>query len=263
MIIKITARLTEYFSSALLMPRAFRVLVRSFRAPHVRQGLEEVRRLQRQGATGDGSKYLHSTVWLLDNALRVVWLSLERRVPCRILDLGSGAGYFIALARALGHHAEGVDLGEHPIYTPVNKAFGNRITWHRVTAECPYTVPELQLPFDVITAFSVTFDRHGRGSDAAPWASRDWILFFSKLKRFLRPGGMVLLQVNTRTFLGCRGGEFAVFRSGVLREAGFECVRLWRRLVELREIASSRCNRSLEWRSNVDSGMNARTEAKH
>jgi SAM-dependent methyltransferase len=237
MILRITARLIDYFSNVTLMPRAFRVLARSLRAPHVRQGLAEVRRLQRQGATGDGAKYLHSSVWLLDNALRGVRLSLDRRPPCRILDLGSGAGYFIALARALGHDAQGVDLGEHAIYTPVNQAFGNHITWHRVTAECPYAAAESQMPFDVITAFSVTFNWHGLGSDAPPWGPGDWGLFLSNLKPLLRPGGTVLLQLNTRTLLGCRGGEFAVFRSGVPRKAGFECVSVERRHLELQLIA--------------------------
>ena len=89
------------------------------------------------------------------------------------------------------------------------------------------------------------------------------MLFLSNLKPLMRPGGTVFLQLNTSTLLGCRGGEFAVFRSGVLQEAGFECVRLWRRVVELREIASWRCNLSLEWSSTVESGMYARMDSEH
>ncbi len=231
---KVLQRLLGYVENIPLIPRACFALSKSLRAPHLRQGLAEVRRLQRQGATGeDGSKYLHSWIWLIDNAFRVVRLSLDRRPTSRILDLGSGAGYFIAISRALGHHVQGIDLGEHAIYTSVNKAFGNNIVWHRITPALPLPAAELQEPFDIITAFSVTFDRHGRGPNAPPWSLFDWRCFLLKLEPFLKPGGIVLLQLNTTKLLGCLGDEFKVFRSDVPREAGFECVSVGRRLVEL------------------------------
>jgi len=230
---KMLQRLLGYVVNIPLIPRALWALSKSLWEPHLRQGLTEVRRLQRQGATGDGSKYLHSWIWLIDNAFRVVRLSLDRRPPSRILDLGSGAGYFIALSRALGHQAQGVDLGDHTIYTPVNKAFGNDIAWHRITAALPLPAAELQPPFDIITAFSVTFDRHGRGPEALPWTPNDWRCFLLRLAPFLQPGGTVRLQLNTTKLLGCLGDEFKVFRSDVPREAGFECVSVGRRQVEL------------------------------
>lgn len=80
---KIHQRLLGYVVNIPLIPRAFLALFKSLREPHLRQGLAEVRRLQRQGATGDGSKYLHLWIWLIDNAFRVVRLSLDRRPTSR------------------------------------------------------------------------------------------------------------------------------------------------------------------------------------
>lgn len=91
----------------------------------------------------------------------------------------------------------------------------------------------MQLPFDIITAFSVTFDRHDRGPEAPLWTQNDWRCFLLRLAPFLQPGGTVLLQLNTTKLLGCLGDEFKVFRSDVPREAVFECVSVGRRQVEL------------------------------
>jgi SAM-dependent methyltransferase len=232
---KILQRLLGFMENVPLIPRACFVLSKSLKAPHLRQGLAEVRRLRRKSAVEeDGSKYLYYWIWLIDNAFRVVRLSLDRLPPSRILDLGSGAGYFIALSRALGHEAQGIDLGEHTIYTPVNKAFGNNIEWHRITAALPLPAAELQPPFDIITGFSITFDRHGRGIEAPPWSENDWRCFLVKIASFLRPGGILLLQLNTKNLFGCLRGEFKVFRSDVPREAGFDYVSVRLKQVELR-----------------------------
>lgn len=213
--------------------RCYRVLIKSFNSSDIKKGFAEVRELNRQRVSGDGSKYLHFAPWVIDNALRIVKVSLDQRPPCRILDLGSGPGYFIAMARAMGHEALGIDLGKHEIYNPLNKALGNNIIWHKITPEKPYSSKNIQGTFDLITAFSVTFDRHDRCIAAPRWTPEDWRLFFSNLKPLLHKGSKVFLQLNTRTFLGCRGSEFKIFRSGFLRKAGFECRSVGYRFVEL------------------------------
>lgn len=232
---KVFLRLIDYGINIPFYPRTVSVLAKSMKAPHIKKGLLELKHMKRQSLNSDGSKYLHyPSIWLIDNALRLVRLSLDRKPPCRILDLGAGAGYFIAMARAFGHCTMGIDLGEHKIYTPINKAFGNLIIWHRITPVSPLPSMELQEPFDIITAFSITFDRYGRGPDALPWTLTDWKHFLSNLAPFLRPRGLISLQLNTKTFLGCLGREFEVFRTKIPQEAGFECISIRQRSVKLR-----------------------------
>jgi len=233
MFVKLITRLLYYISSVPVIPRVYKVLRKSLKVPHIQKGLEEVQKLNILGVKGDGSKYLHPHIWLSENALRIVRLSLDRSTPLRILDLGSGPGYFIALARSLGHDAHGVDLGEHPIYTPMNRAFGNTINWCKITSDSHLLSIDRLVPFDLITAFSVTFDRHNRQIKESMWSSEDWICFFSNLRPLIHKNSKIVLQLNTRTIYGCRGDEFKIFRTNILSSVGFECVTVERRFVEI------------------------------
>ena len=232
MFVRLTNRLLHYISSVSSMPRAYRVLIESLNAPYIQRGLKEVRKLNCLCMKGDGAKYLHSFIWLLDNALRIVKLSLDRSTPLRILDLGSGPGYFIAMARSLGHDAQGIDLGEHPIYTPMNRAFENIITWHKITPHMTYVNGDLS-PFDLITAFSVTFNKHNRQNRESMWSSEDWICFFSNLKPLIHSNSKIVFQLNTQSISGCQGDEFKVFRTNLLSSVGFELETVGKRFVEI------------------------------
>ena len=47
------------------------------------------------------------------------FLQLDRRKPLRLLDIGSGAGYFLFVCKRLGHSVMGLDLDWPPMYSEI------------------------------------------------------------------------------------------------------------------------------------------------
>ena len=138
-------------------------------------------------------KYLDAGRWLPLNIRRAQELRLTARArPLRILDLGSGAGYFLLVARHLGHSGVGLDISEPPMYGELFELFGlKRMVWE-INAYEP--LPDLGERFDMVTAFSICFNAHKR-SDL--WTPKEWAFFLDDLeKRFLRPGGEIFLGMN-------------------------------------------------------------------
>lgn len=138
-------------------------------------------------------KYLDADRWLPLNIRRAQELRLNARPnPLRILDLGSGAGYFLLVARHLGHSGVGLDIPEPPMYAELFELFGlKRMVWE-INAYQP--LPDLDERFDMVTAFSICFNGHKR---ADLWTRKEWAFFLDDLrKRFLRPGGEIFLGMN-------------------------------------------------------------------
>ena len=110
----------------------------------------------------------------------------------RILDLGSGAGYFLLVARHLGHSGMGLDIPDPPMYGELFELFGlKRAVWE-IKAFQP--LPDLGERFDLVTAFSICFNEHKR-SDL--WTAKEWAFFLDDLEtRFLKAGGEIFLGMN-------------------------------------------------------------------
>jgi SAM-dependent methyltransferase len=81
-------------------------------------GLERIRtRYAVPGERTHWPKYLDAPRWIRLNIRRAQELRLKLRPkPLRILDLGSGAGYFLLVARHLGHSSIGLDIAEPEMY---------------------------------------------------------------------------------------------------------------------------------------------------
>src|SRR4051812_25393637 len=62
------------------------------------------------------TKYLHIEKHLQRSAKYATTLGLHRSRPLKILDLGCGSGYFLAVAKHLGHEAIGIDRPGKEIY---------------------------------------------------------------------------------------------------------------------------------------------------
>src|SRR5258708_7183626 len=54
--------------------------------------------------------------WIEINVERAQDLWLDRAPPLRILDLGSGAGYFLYVCKSFGHHVLGFDTDKEPLF---------------------------------------------------------------------------------------------------------------------------------------------------
>jgi len=180
----------------------------------------------------DGRKYLKIGLYLRDSVARAVALGLHRHAPIRLLDLGSGAGYFLLACRHFGHDVIGYDLPGNGFYQAMFQHFGlSRIEG----AIMPLTgVGGLQGQFDLITAFSVTFSKIRKPGGTEDWGQREWLFFFSDMRRWLRPGGRLFLRLNLLQVSGIRSREEYAFLHAPI--PGFEVRILNRREVCLTAI---------------------------
>ena len=95
--------------------------------------------------------------WIDINVGRAQNLWLDRSPPLRILDLGSGAGYFLYVCRLLGHSGLGLDLDDDPFFGAMTKYFNvPRVIW-RIDPSTP--LPDLGETFDLVTGHRVCFHR--------------------------------------------------------------------------------------------------------
>jgi len=136
-------------------------------------------------------KYLDLKKWMDVNRVRVRRLELDYGRRKQILDIGSGAGYFLYICKWLGHEAIGLDIDEVPMYPEMTHLLGlQRVVW-RVQAFVP--LPDLGRKFDLITAFMICFNNHNQED---LWGVPEWDFFLEDLANHLRPGGRVWLELN-------------------------------------------------------------------
>ena len=138
-------------------------------------------------------KYLEMETWLPVGIRRVLNIGLDFKPRARILDLGSGAGYFLYICKQLGHDVVGLDmLGLNPPwYGELHELFGiPRVIW-RIDPFVP--LPDLGPPFDYVCAFMVCFNRHIQPDI---WKIDEWRFFLHDLSKHLNPGAVVWLELN-------------------------------------------------------------------
>jgi len=160
---------------------------------------EKVAPVYRQDPTS-AAKYAKPRHWLLLNTLRVADLGLHTTSGLRILDIGCGPGYFLALARALGHECYGVDAPdsylsgvERDVYATLTGAFHCRDFVSPLLIERFQPLPFHEQPFDLITAFWICFNRHRQPDE---WGAGEWKFFVDDALTCLRPGGRLVLHLN-------------------------------------------------------------------
>jgi len=136
-------------------------------------------------------KYLDARHWLQDAAQRALAIGLDHGQGLRVLDLGCGAGYFLAMARHLGHDILGLDLLDNEMYNDFMGLFGIHRLDHCIV---PYeSLPELGAPLDLITGFMIWFNWSGRTDS---WGVEEWVFFLDDCKTRLNPGGRIWLELN-------------------------------------------------------------------
>ena len=156
---------------------------------------------QRHAVENPGSawpKYLDLKKWMEINLRHVRDLELDYGRRRDVLDIGSGAGYFLYICKWLGHRPLGLDIDEVPMYPEMTRMLGlERVVWH-IRAFTP--LPNLGRKFDLITAFMICFNNHNR---SGLWGVREWDFFLDDLARHLKPKGRVWLELNRQ-----RDGSF-------------------------------------------------------
>lgn len=156
---------------------------------------EKFRQVYQRHAVADPGdawpKYLDLKPWMEINLQRVRNLGLDLGGRKRVLDIGSGTGYFLYICQYLGHDVLGLDLDEEPGFTEMIQLLGVKRKIWRIEAYKP--LPNLGPKFDVITAHMICFNGHK--SDKL-WKIPEWEFFLDDLTKHLTADGQICLELN-------------------------------------------------------------------
>jgi SAM-dependent methyltransferase len=145
-------------------------------------------------------KFLDLNVWLREAVHRYLLLGVDKMGPNRrVLDLGSGTGYFLLVCRHMGHDVLGIDLDTEPIYNQCFEFFGLPRAVHRI--EPMRSLIPLPHPFELVTAFMTTFHWY---EDETPWPAEPWRFFLKDVRGRLSKRGRMVIKFN----LNPKTGEF-------------------------------------------------------
>ena len=135
--------------------------------------------------------------WVDINVERAQDLWLDRAQPLRILDLGSGAGYFLYVCKHFGHDVLGFDTDSEPLFGATTELLGVKRAIGRIERQTP--LPDFGRKFDLVTAHRICFQRIGKVRDGLEWSPADWEFFINDMRsRFLESNGRLLLDFNPR-----------------------------------------------------------------
>lgn len=196
---------------------------------HATLDRDQFERLREQYPYRPGSPQINRfedvAYWIDINVERAQDLWLDRAPPLRILDIGSGAGYFLYVCKFFGHHVLGFDTDNEPLFRATIELLDVPRVIGRVERQTP--LPNLQQRFDLVTAHRICFHRIGKVRDGVEWSPADWEFFIKDVRtNLLNEGGRLLLDFNPRpdsssfftpelrTFFLSRGAR--IFRSKAL-----------------------------------------------
>ena len=139
------------------------------------------------------TKYLDLAPWFMIHSRLATLLDIDTRPPCSILDIGSGGGQFLAIAKAYGHAVTGMDMPKPQLYADLLELFGiERIEGGIALGK---SLPGDVGKYDMIVINGQVFDVHGR--DRRRWRLPKWKAFIDYLcDRHLNYPGTFFLGLN-------------------------------------------------------------------
>jgi SAM-dependent methyltransferase len=138
------------------------------------------------------SKYLDLPTWMKENLIPFHMLNLHKSRPLKILDLGTGTGYFPYICSLYGHEVIALDLDIVPMYNELCQFFNINRKTHRIMKY--ENLPNFGVKFDLITAFMIKFNQHNQSDQ---WHVNEWQFFLKDLiNNQLMEKGRVFLQLN-------------------------------------------------------------------
>lgn len=171
----------------------YRLSVKPFIDAIDREGFEKIyRKYHKPGEKVDPKKYLNLDEWMRTNVKRIRDHRIRKAPPkLRILDIGSGSGYFLHIARCLGHDVLGMDIDTEPVFRETFALLKLPRFIYRIEPFQP--LPDLGAPFDVITGHMTCFNRR---ADDTHWGKEEWDFFLRDLVKHLKPGGKIQFDLN-------------------------------------------------------------------
>jgi hypothetical protein len=119
-------------------------------------------------------------------------LQLDHGPALKILDIGTGFGYFPYICRYFGHDPLGVD-----VMVPANRDVVQLLTvpWRECRVEAFHKLPDFDRKFDLITAILIFFNNP---RSANTWGVDEWSFFLKDLaENQLTEAGRIYLVLNT------------------------------------------------------------------
>jgi SAM-dependent methyltransferase len=139
-------------------------------------------------------KYLKAEEWIPKNLRRARDAGITPAPPKKkVLDIGCGVGWFLLVARAMGHEVRGIDIEGDPIYREMTSLLEIPRTIHAIRPYEPLPA-EIQ-GFDIVSAHMTCFNRY---PDKRHWGSEEWTFFLKDLRGRLNPGATIAIELNPR-----------------------------------------------------------------
>jgi hypothetical protein len=140
------------------------------------------------------TKYSNTEFWVFESLYRAFKLNLNTTSSLKILDIGSGAGYFIHICNFLGHSASGIDIPSNKLYNNFNKELFNHRFLFKIKS---FKSLQLKGRYDLITAFMVCFNNHKKSNQ---WGTKEWNFFLNDLKvNHLKAHGIIYIEFNSES----------------------------------------------------------------
>ncbi|RJS94733.1 hypothetical protein [Salinisphaera sp. Q1T1-3] len=137
-------------------------------------------------------KYFNVRPWIVENIKRALRLGLDESRGARLLDLGTGFGYFPYVCEFMEHEAEALDIPGHSLYDRIIDTLGIKRGQHRIMPFQPLPVPTRR--YDYVTAYQVAFNRPDLH---IAWGPEEWAFFINDvLDNQLTEGGRLHLELN-------------------------------------------------------------------
>lgn len=158
-----------------------------------KDGFEKIRERHRQpGEKVNPKKYLELEEWMSTNVKRIRDHRIMKAPPkLRILDIGSGSGYFLHIARCLGHDVLGMDVDTEPVFRETFELLKLPRRIFRIEPFQP--LPDLGASFDLVTGHMTCFNRR---ADDTHWGKEEWGYFLKDVLKHLNPGGKIQFDLN-------------------------------------------------------------------
>jgi hypothetical protein len=144
-------------------------------------------------------KYADLPYWINHKLTRAIELDLDRRDKLSILDIGTGAGHFPLICKALGHDVIGIDIDE-PLYIDICNLFGIERQYSPVKRRV--RLPDFGRKFDVVTAFWISFDSmYFANRERIWWGTDDWAFLLQDLiDRQLNFPAQIRFELNKQKY---------------------------------------------------------------
>jgi hypothetical protein len=155
-------------------------------------GIDEQFRIDNPGVAYQ--KYLDVDYWLYECLRRVYLLQLHKGPAKKIIDLGTGAGYFPFVCRYYGHDAEALDVPDNEMYNRIIHELGIKRYGQYIYANKDLDVDK---KYNLITAFMICFNNH---KSPGLWHIKEWAYFLKSVsEKNLEPGGKIFLSFNAES----------------------------------------------------------------